>query len=336
MKELTLIYNNSDPSEGGIPRFNHRIIQGFEEENIGHEKIDFTEFNGKNTLEKIYNLTYGRRKYIKERKDKLSEVNLFLHPEVYFNTGKTDIVVVHDLFMKENPPKDFQGRIRNKAYIKRLEKAFQNAEKFIAVSTQTKQKLIQDGINEEKISVVNHGVREKFSIQKEYSERENRIGCLGGFIERKRVGKLLKDFQNNHEKLEDYKLILGGTGGEKEQELKKKYSGKEKIQFEGKIPEENLVDWYNNLKALIMPSELEGFGLPILEAIASGTPVFVYEDAKIPEEVKKHCHKINSVEEISENIENKDAELKKKSERIHKEFSWDKTVHKVVKTIETV
>ena len=327
MNNLTIIYNNPDPQAGGIPRYAHRILEGLKDEGIEFNEIDFTEISSDNVLGKVSNLLWKRKQHRKKNADKLSGVNHFVQPELYWPTKGTDIVTVHDLFMKEYKASGIYGRVRQKLYNIRFQRAIDNADHFIAVSTQTRDKLIEEGVQEEDITVINLGVREKFSLEKKYSEREKRIGYLGDFRPRKRVGKLLADFDENRYKLEHYELVIGGGGGDHEEELKRKYSGKEKIKFEGKIPEENLVSWYNKLKAFVFPTELEGFGLPILEATACGTPVFLYEDAKIPEEVKKICHEIESVKEIPEKLEELEQEKKdKKSSEISEEFDWDKTI----------
>jgi glycosyltransferase involved in cell wall biosynthesis len=334
MDELTVIYNNPDPQAGGIPRYAHRILEGFTERDIEFQEIDFTDISSGNVLGKVANLAWRRKRHRQKNAHKLRGTNLFVQPELYWPTQGTDIVTVHDLFMKEYQATGLYGKIRQKLYNIRFQRAIDNADHFISVSTQTRDKLIEEGVDEEDITVINLGVREKFSQEKEYSERENKIGYLGDFRPRKRVGKLLPDFDENREELEDLELVIGGGGGDHEEELKEKYSGKENIRFEGKIPEEDLVDWYNNLEAFVFPTELEGFGLPVLEATACGTPVFVYEDAAIPEEVKEYCYEINSVEEISERLtEISQEELEEKSSQVEEKFDWSKTVEETLEVL---
>jgi glycosyltransferase involved in cell wall biosynthesis len=336
-KELTVIYNNPDPQAGGIPRYAYRILEGLKDEDIEFEEIDFTDISSDSVFGKVANLLWRRKQHRKNNADKLSGVNHFVQPELYWPTQGTDIVTVHDLFMKEYQATGVYGRVRQSLYNIRFQKAIDNADHFIAVSTQTQDKLVEEGEDEEDITVINLGVREKFFRTKEYSERENRIGYLGDFRPRKRVGKLLKDFHQNRDKIEDLGLVIGGGGGDHEQELKEKYTGKEKIEFEGKIPEEDLINWYNNLKAFVFPTELEGFGLPVLEATACGTPVFVYEDAKIPEEVKKYCHEIKSVKEIPEKLEEiSQEELDQNSSEVKEKFRWDKTIDETVNLFESI
>jgi glycosyltransferase involved in cell wall biosynthesis len=55
------------------------------------------------------------------------------------------------------------------------------------------------------------------------------------------------------------------------------------IQFPGFIASEELPFWYNCAEAFVYPSVFEGFGLPVLEAMACGTPVIVSDASSLPE-----------------------------------------------------
>jgi glycosyltransferase involved in cell wall biosynthesis len=337
-QKLTLIYNNPDPGSGGIPRYAHRIKEGLKEQEIDFSDVDFTHISGDSVFEKVKNLVWTRPRFIREQKKDMTGVNLFVQPELYFNTPGIDIVTVHDLFMKYYTDVDgLYENFRQKIYVRRFERAIKNADHFIAVSTQTKQQLIKEGVEEEKISVVNLGVREKFSIQEKLEGRENRIGYLGDFRPRKNVGRLLEDFTENSNELRDFELVLGGGGGSEEGRLKEKYSVEEKIEFQGRIPEEGITEWYNSLKAFFFPSELEGFGLPVLEAISCGTPVFVYEDADIPEEVKRYCITVKSVTEVPGKFEElSEEDVQEKADEITEEFDWDETVRETLDLIRSI
>jgi glycosyltransferase involved in cell wall biosynthesis len=55
------------------------------------------------------------------------------------------------------------------------------------------------------------------------------------------------------------------------------------VTFPGFIPSDELPFWYNSAHAFIYPSVFEGFGLPVLEAMACGTPVIVSDASSLPE-----------------------------------------------------
>jgi glycosyltransferase involved in cell wall biosynthesis len=55
------------------------------------------------------------------------------------------------------------------------------------------------------------------------------------------------------------------------------------VRFPGFVPAEELPFWYNSAEVFIYPSIFEGFGLPVLEAMACGTPVVVSDASSLPE-----------------------------------------------------
>src|SRR5204863_10071242 len=57
----------------------------------------------------------------------------------------------------------------------------------------------------------------------------------------------------------------------------------EEVQFLGFVPEDELPLWYNAARLFAFPSLYEGFGLPVLEAMACGTPVITSTAASLPE-----------------------------------------------------
>ncbi len=72
-------------------------------------------------------------------------------------------------------------------------------------------------------------------------------------------------------------IIAGGRGWDYEPIFAavEKYQLGSQVQFPGFIPAEELAFWYNSAETFVYPSIFEGFGLPVLEAMACGTPVAV-------------------------------------------------------------
>ncbi len=58
---------------------------------------------------------------------------------------------------------------------------------------------------------------------------------------------------------------------------------REQVRFAGYVPDEDLPLWYNAAAALVFPSMYEGFGMPVIEAMACGTPVIAARSSSIPE-----------------------------------------------------
>jgi glycosyltransferase involved in cell wall biosynthesis len=80
-------------------------------------------------------------------------------------------------------------------------------------------------------------------------------------------------------------IIGGGKGWDYEPifEAVQKYKLEPFVKFVGFIPSEDLAIWYNCADVFIYPSVFEGFGLPVLEAMACGTPVIVSDASSLPE-----------------------------------------------------
>ncbi len=83
-------------------------------------------------------------------------------------------------------------------------------------------------------------------------------------------------------------LIIGGANGWDYQPIfdaVARYHLDASVQFVGFIPADDLAIWYNCAELFIYPSVFEGFGLPVLEAMACGTPVIVSDASSLPEVV---------------------------------------------------
>lgn len=335
MTDKRLIYNNPDPSAGGIPRYAYQM-----KKLNNAEQIDFTEFQqGLNLLEKLWNNIKGREIFLQKQSSNKKVVNHFVQPELYTPKlpGK-DLVTIHDLFLfRDDQYNGLLGQGRKYFYKKRLKQAVRHADHFIAVSQQTKKQCLDSlGIEEDSIKVINLGFRDKF-IPKQDVQKRNVVGYIGDNRKRKRVSRLLDDWYNSFEYKETrrdvsyktdciYELEICGTAGKQDYG---EVSERGDINLRGFIEESKIVEWYNSISALFLPSEVEGFGLPILEATACGTPVFVYNDAEITEELEPFVFRVNSIEDVPNKLDGiTDEALANNSKQVKEEFSWDTTQNK--------
>lgn len=107
---------------------------------------------------------------------------------------------------------------------------------------------------------------------------------VGGMEERKNLPVLFNAFSKLRLHFPSLELLLVGP---QERGLKKLKDVDEELlsncRLLGFVPVEELVQLYNLASLLIMPSTLEGFGLPVLEAMACGCPVVVSSAAALPE-----------------------------------------------------
>jgi glycosyltransferase involved in cell wall biosynthesis len=223
------------------------------------------------------------------------------------------------------------------------------ADKIIAVSTQTKEELVTYfGFPEDKIVVINPGISDEF--QPSEREKENEyfsIGYMGALAPRKRVDfaiRALHYLRKDHPELE----IRFSVYGNKEQdyqklvELVKRLGLTEYVEFKGFAPEDKLVEIYNSFDIFVLPSDWEGFGIPILEAQRCGLPVIVREDALIPSETSKCCIKVKTEEDMADKIynllENHDwrENIIKGGLEYSKQFTWERAIEKTIKVYREV
>lgn len=170
------------------------------------------------------------------------------------------------------------------------------ANRIMADSASTKQDLLRFyKIDEKKITVVTLGVGKEF-VRKNKSEydylytkfnipRDKKILLyVGNLLPHKNLNGLLEGFAQMNGR-ENCKLILvgkafsGRTNKTRESEL-----GLEGLTIHaGMVSQEDLVNFYNLADLFVLPSLYEGFGLPILEAFACGTPVASSNTSSMPE-----------------------------------------------------
>lgn len=173
----------------------------------------------------------------------------------------------------------------------------EKAARLITASEHTKSDLVECfSVSREKIKVIPFGVGEEFhpvededlisSFRKKYDLPQKFILYVGNLKSHKNLSVLLKAFDllRREKKIEE-SLVLT-TGGKPANELVREASdkGMERwVNFLPFIPDEELPLLYNCAKVFTFPSLYEGFGLPPLEAMASGVPVVCSNAASLPE-----------------------------------------------------
>ncbi len=211
-------------------------------------------------------------------------------------TRTPGVVTVHDLSFIRMPEK---FRTAKRAYLTALCRAsVLRAQRVIAVSQQTADDLCDFfRLPTDKLQVVHNGVSENFRPleperiaafrrQKHLPERfllyvgtleprKNLELLIRGYAQwRKEATSELPDVKSDVKS--DVKLVLAGAKGwfyERIFEQVNALGLQEQVIFAGFVPHNDLPDWYAAAHAFVYPSLFEGFGLPVLEAMACGTPV---------------------------------------------------------------
>lgn len=186
-------------------------------------------------------------------------------------------------------------------------------------------------------------MKEKYNIQGDY------ILFTGTIQPRKNLVNLIDAFQ----KIENLKLVIvGKTTGEGRQGWlfedilaePKKIGIEDKVIFTGFVPDTELPYLVNGAVAFILPSFWEGFGIPVVDAMACGVPVIVSNVSSLPEITGDAGLFVNpkSVTQIEQAIRtiytDKKLRLRLSKRAISQagKFRWEKCVKEVIKVLERV
>lgn len=158
---------------------------------------------------------------------------------------------------------------------------------FIALSNQTKAKLVKAGVNPSKVSVVYAGINaNEFKLVKVAKYKSPTICCISRLVSYKRVEDLISALAIIKEKIPNIKLIIIGTGPKQItlKALSMDLGVSQSISWKSNLRRRELVKQLKKSHLFCLPSIVEGFGLVTLEAVAAGLP-FVNTNIKINREV---------------------------------------------------
>jgi len=187
--------------------------------------------------------------------------------------------------------KDFHPSERVKYFENNFFKNIKNSDLIITGSNYSKNEILKRiDFNKEKIKVIYHGVNHDiFKINKKnklsFGLPKKFILSVGSIEPRKNLIGLLKAYSLLSQELKsEYKLVLVGFKGWANDEVMELINkDKKNINYLGFISDEELVKVYNLASVFVFPSLYEGFGLPVLEAMACGTPVVSSNSTSMPE-----------------------------------------------------
>ncbi|MBA7507042.1 hypothetical protein ES706_05758 [subsurface metagenome] len=178
-------------------------------------------------------------------------------------------------------------------WFKRACKKAGRARQIICNSDQTKCEVMENlKVGEEKITITRLGISKDLK-PKPKKHDGYRIGTLSYLDPRKRIDILIRAFKSAN--LSDTELLIAGIGQDK-QRLEAIAEGDPRITFLNFVPEIEKVDFLNSLDVFVLPSKLEGYGLPFVEAMACGIPVVSMRDALIPNDVKSRTHIVSEAD----------------------------------------
>lgn len=239
---------------------------------------------------------------------------------------------------------------------KRLEKDMHNtikrADYIITISESSKRDIINYlKVDEKRIQVIYPGVDEVYKkaldndeiskVKKKYNIDGRYLLYLGTLEPRKNIETIIKAYNLfNKSNEHNIKLVLAGKKGwlyENIFKLVKEFEIENNVIFTDYIDDEDKPPLYQGSEVFLFPSLYEGFGMPVAEAMASGTPVITSKSSSLPEVAGEAAIITDPVDyiKISESIKLilNDNKLREKmiNEGIKQanKFSWDSSAEKL-------
>ena len=182
------------------------------------------------------------------------------------------VLTIHDLSFEREP--NLMPRKDRWVFKTVVPRSAKRADRIIAVSDRTRDDLLElYGVREEKIRVIPHGVDPAFSPGG---------GGDGGYLLFVGAVQRRKDPRAALEAAQELRMPLVVVGPERESGLASELR-RLGADLRGYVEKRELARLYRGAAALVVPSRYEGFGLPVLEAMASGTPVVAAPDPALVE-----------------------------------------------------
>jgi len=202
------------------------------------------------------------------------------------------IVTIHDLIFLRYP-EYYKGTDR-RIYLRKFKHACTMADRIHAISQQTKDDIVSFfHIPERKIEVIYQSCNplfykkisgdERLEVLEKYKLPDHFLLSVGTVEKRKNLLKVLKSMVGSHIEMP---LVVAGRKTNYMLEIDdfiQKNKGKLKVYFLSGTSDYELGVLYQSAEMLVYPSVFEGFGLPVIEAQASGCPVITSRSSSMPE-----------------------------------------------------
>lgn len=307
------------------------------------------------TVSEIYRLTFPLLKSWSLRHYKN---HIFHSPNYYLPPGiKHSVATFHDLSVFHWPQFHPAGRVH--LMQKELRKTVSRSSRLITDSCYTKRELIEFfDLSEDKITVAPLACNELFhprleeetqAILEQYRLQWRRFFLYTGTIEpRKNILTLLQAYDRLPGSTKrNFPLVISGYKGWENTELFRLFDKGERegwLKYLGFVSGKDLPVLYSAATSFVFPSVYEGFGLPVLEAMASGTPVICSNATSLPEVVGDAAlmHAPEDVETLTSYLQSMTEDAEKKQAMIAlglaqaRKFSWSLCADKTIEAYEQV
>lgn len=346
----------------GVSRYVEKLVTELVEIDKKNEYILFgNSLRKKNILDDFYNTIKIKNKTVRKKiiplpqtlieilwnKLHIATIEQFIGSVDIFHTSDwveppakaKKVTTIHDLLVFKYPELFPQDIVETQK--RRISWIIRESEIIIVDSRSTK----QDGIEllsipASKMVIVYPGVSENFSpastsevirAKQKYTIRKPYLLSVGTREPRKNVDKIIGAFKILENKFDIELVIAGNLGWGVERN-----PNNERIKLVGYIPDNDLAALYTGATCFVYPSLYEGFGFPVLEAMACGIEVVTSKGGSLSEVGGKFATYVDpeNTESIADGIRqvlNKEKERKNTLIAWAKSFSWEKTANQILK-----
>jgi glycosyltransferase involved in cell wall biosynthesis len=342
-KRIFLESHNINNLFSGFGQFNYWLIKKLTEHNRNYEFTAYAKNKsvikdlGKDVkFQRYYSFNRYKSFRLRTKYDLWHSLNQNSKIEPY-SSSMPYIMTLHDVIFMEKDPIEkvskkkiqlLKDKIeRSQTIIFISEHAKRSANHFFEISEAIPQPVIYNG----NPTVAQPPVlppKVDFDLKKPF------LFCIGQFLEMKNFHSLIGMLSQ----LKDYQLIIAGNNDKPYAEVVRQEIEKHKLQdrvfLAGKVSEKDKHYYFQNCEAFVFPSLFEGFGMPPIEAMAYGKPIFLANRTSLPEIGGEYAFYWNrfdadymaAIFEVGMNrfYERKELYKTKLKERAES-FNWDKT-----------
>jgi glycosyltransferase involved in cell wall biosynthesis len=292
---------------------------------------------------------YQPRKLVKEYQLDVWHAPHYILPKDLDNIRS--VVTFHDMTFFRFP--QFYGRHKKWFFTKIISEAVKRADAIVAVSETTKNDIeCLFGQLSSRVVHVYSGTNGKFNpntdlrarskIKSRLNTGDRFVLFVGTLEKRKNVSALIRAYshllRNGNA---DLKLVVAGQRENGYAEIRSTITAlglSEQVILPGYVPEEDLPALYSAASVFVYPSHYEGFGFPVLEAMASGTPTITSNNSGMREVAAAEALEIDPTDEVqlAQKIERVLSDTEYRQENIahglrrSQELTWEKTARQML------